>query len=228
MKLGEEEALHILKSKGIEFDNKYYDDNSHNSMPDFQYKNGRYLEVTHTRHNNRLVTKYAEKSTDEKIKIEKRVREAHQRIISCDYEREEEFSWAMTENGKKQYKADKKFILRHYGDGSGFDCDVPIIQNTADNVLSEIVDDKGKKYPNGDTDLFIFVTGKEMDLVEECFASVRCNRYSQVFVTSIVKSPFPVIYLCEWDLIHNKYNTENPKLMRIEKKQTDGITICYI
>lgn len=50
MKKGEFEAKSILEKLGVQFDESYYDDNSRNSMADFKYKNGRFLEVTHTRH----------------------------------------------------------------------------------------------------------------------------------------------------------------------------------
>ena len=53
-KRGEEEAVKILESKGYIFDKSYFDDNSQNSMPDLRYIDGRYLEVTHTFHNNNI------------------------------------------------------------------------------------------------------------------------------------------------------------------------------
>ena len=49
-KRGEEEALIILKQVGIEIDEDHYDDNSKSKMPDLRYKDGRFIEVTHTRH----------------------------------------------------------------------------------------------------------------------------------------------------------------------------------
>ena len=55
-KKGEQEAITILKNLGIEVDNDYYDDNSHKSMPDIKCKDGRYIEVTHTHHNNAIPT----------------------------------------------------------------------------------------------------------------------------------------------------------------------------
>ena len=61
MKKGEEEARIILQSLGFKFSETYHDDGSKDNMPDFMYEDGRFLEVTHTNHNNKLygnVTKY--------------------------------------------------------------------------------------------------------------------------------------------------------------------------
>lgn len=55
LKKRETEAMQILELKGIEFDKSYCDNNSKNSRPDLRYKNGRFLEVTHTHHNNSIV-----------------------------------------------------------------------------------------------------------------------------------------------------------------------------
>jgi hypothetical protein len=55
-KKGESEAIIILENIGIEIDRDYYDDNSHKSMPDIRCKDGRYIEVTHTLHNNAIPT----------------------------------------------------------------------------------------------------------------------------------------------------------------------------
>lgn len=47
----------ILERKGVAFDDNYHDDNSHPSMPDFKYLDEeRFLEVTHTLHNNAIIT----------------------------------------------------------------------------------------------------------------------------------------------------------------------------
>ncbi len=50
MKKGEKEAATILKSLGVELDESYCDNNSEKSMPDLKYKDGRFIEVTHTKH----------------------------------------------------------------------------------------------------------------------------------------------------------------------------------
>ena len=55
-KRGELEAILILENLGIEIDKDYYDDNSKKSMPDIKCKDGHYIEVTHTLHNDALQT----------------------------------------------------------------------------------------------------------------------------------------------------------------------------
>ena len=55
-KQGEIEAITILESIGIQVDRDYLDDNGQNSMPDIRCKDGRYIEVTHTLHNNAITT----------------------------------------------------------------------------------------------------------------------------------------------------------------------------
>ncbi len=55
-KKGEHEAITILEKLGIEIDKSYYDDNSQQSMPDVKCTDGRYIEVTHTFHNNAIPT----------------------------------------------------------------------------------------------------------------------------------------------------------------------------
>ena len=56
MKQGENEAKLILETIGRRIDESYCDDNSRSSMPDLRFKSGRYIEVTHTRHNNSVIT----------------------------------------------------------------------------------------------------------------------------------------------------------------------------
>lgn len=56
MKQGEEEAKQILETIGRRIDETYCDDNSKSSMPDLRFKSGRYIEVTHTKHNNSVIT----------------------------------------------------------------------------------------------------------------------------------------------------------------------------
>lgn len=55
-KKGEQKAITILENLGIEIDRNYHDDNSQQSMPDIRCINGRYIEVTHTLHNNSIPT----------------------------------------------------------------------------------------------------------------------------------------------------------------------------
>jgi len=73
VKKGELEAKKILEKLGEQFDEDYHDDNSKSSMPDLRYKKGRYLEVTHTRHNNAIFTsanKFSNKSITEQLELD--------------------------------------------------------------------------------------------------------------------------------------------------------------
>ena len=77
MKQGEQEAKMILERKGVAFDDNYHDDNSRPSMPDFKYLDEeRFLEVTHTLHNNAIIThinRFHRKSTAEQLEIMEKV-----------------------------------------------------------------------------------------------------------------------------------------------------------
>lgn len=51
---------------------------------------------------------------------------------------------------------------------SEFKCDNPTISFSTDNILAEITKDKGPKYINSNTDLFVFVTAEEYRLRYYC------------------------------------------------------------
>lgn len=71
MKNGEEEAKKILEIKGYTFNENYHDDNSRDCMPDWQFADDVFLEVTHTKHNNHIVVEpndFHKKSIKEKLK----------------------------------------------------------------------------------------------------------------------------------------------------------------
>ena len=145
-KAGEQEALLILKSMGIEIDEEYYDDNSKQSMPDLRYKDGRGIEVTHTRHNNAIVKsinnyinmKPGEDTSawiERRLDIELQCHDALERIHECDYSRNK--FGKLTSEAQEQYKKDLKLLKKHMGyDPSTFDfdkkfsefkCDVPTL-----------------------------------------------------------------------------------------------------
>ena len=68
-KKSEKKAREILERKGIKFDNSYCDNNIGKSKADLRYENGRFLEVTHTRHNNSIYyspNKFSKKKLNEK------------------------------------------------------------------------------------------------------------------------------------------------------------------
>lgn len=220
MKKGELDAKKILENIGIQFDENYHDDNSQNSMPDFRYKNGRYLEVTHTRHDNAIFTtanKFSEKPIKEQLEIEIKAADAIDRMCNLGYGKDN------TE--KKQYMEDFKLLKSHIGYDSTlfenkfdeFKCDSPMIMFSAENIMNEITKDKGKKYPNGDTDLFIFVAFDEYRCFWELLRQYEWNGCSRVAVNQIFASPFQVIYICAWDIERQEYNIQHPKIKKIVK-----------
>ncbi len=107
-KQGEEEAMRILKAKGISFNEKHNDEGDKGySVPDLQYSDGRYLEVTHTLHNNGLIKSvprnYCKKSLEEQYEIAKEAREAYERIRSLDYTFKDEQAGRLTTEGTAQF-----------------------------------------------------------------------------------------------------------------------------
>lgn len=226
-KQGEIEAKQILQLKGMQFDESYCDDNSSPSMPDLKYQDGRFLEVTHTLHNNNIARfniNFLYKSINEKIKIMDRAREAHDRISKLDYPRiSGKLFGEFTSEGKKQFDKDIKIVENHFGAYdpdlkrcSEFNCDIPIIHSSVDNIIHEITKDKARKYPNGDTDLFIFILQGEFECLEDLLKTGTWNGCYNNFMRAIIQSPFKVIYLCVWDFRNQMYNTENPVLTKFE------------
>lgn len=91
-KKGEFEAMQILSEKGVKFDENYHDDNSKKSMPDLRYENGRYLEVTHTKHNNKdwsSPNEFAKKSLEERVRISRCANLAYERLEQDEYEKDD-------------------------------------------------------------------------------------------------------------------------------------------
>lgn len=231
MKTGEQEAKEILQKCGIEFDESHSDENVGHSIPDLRYKDGRYLEVTHTKHNNYIckgVNKYAKKSLEEKFEIEKKVSLAIKRVHNLDYEKEGEIFSAKSH---EQYRKDCKLLKEHMGYNPAnqncpfdeFGCDVPMFHFSADNVIREITDDKGKKYPGEDVDLFIFVAEEEYEYFFNIFNEITCNACAQGHFKALLQSPFPVIYICKWDFFQGDYS--NPVLTKLIKTVDGGIEI---
>ena len=240
-KQGEQEAITVLENLGIEIDKSYCDDNSHNSMPDIRCKDGRYIEVTHTRHNNALfsrVSKFNQPQPGEDwgdctrrcLEVEIECSHALDRVHNRDYEKED--LWKLSPKGLAQFKKDAKLLKEHLGyditemdfakQHSEFKCDHPTITFSTNNILGEITKDKGKRYPNGDVDLFIFVTDEEFRLMKELISQIKWNGSARGFLNQILSSPFPKVYVCEWCLERQEYNTENPQLVTFYKYE-DGL-----
>lgn len=226
-KKGEKEAREILERKGIKFDNSYYDDNVGESKADLRYENGRFLEVTHTRHNNSIYyspNKFSKKQLNEKMQLLHKVNNAYDRIKKLDYIKSD---GKITADGVKKFKADCQLIKNYSGcnvsstgvEYDEFKCDAPTMQYSADNIIKEIIDDKAPKYPNGGTDLFIFVTEEEYGIFDEMLKETSCNRYSENCINKIIKSPFQNIYICIWDNRNNRYEINTPVMMKLTKNK---------
>ena len=231
-KQGELEAITILERFGIQVDRDYLDDNSHKSMPDVRCKDGRYIEVTHTLHNNAIPTTISRFDklqpgedwsgyTQRHLEVETECNQAYNRIRKGDYEKDDRRK--LTPAGEAQFKRDAKLLKEHLGydvtemdfakQFSEFKCDHPTIHFSTDNILREITKDKGKKYPNGDVDLFVFATYEEFRLMKELIPQRTWNGTASGFLNQILKSPFQKIYVCEWCFERQEYNTENPQLI---------------
>ncbi len=228
MKQGEKEAKEILERKGIAFDETHQDDGSKHSLPDLKYLGeDRYLEVTHTWHNNKIAkepNQFHMKSTAEQLEIMENAHAAYERIRSLSYPR--------TEAGHAQYQRDLKLVKSHYGydptkpsfseQFSEFACDRPIIDCAPENIIREVIS-KGKTHNSGNTDLFIFVLEDEFEAMMYILRSGPINSACTAFVNCILRSPFPVVYVCAWNWETQKYETENPVLMKFEKTDDDGV-----
>ena len=235
-KQGEIEAITILESIGIQVDRDYLDDNSQNSMPDIRCKDGRYIEVTHTLHNNAIPTTISRfdklqpgedwsEYTKRHLDVEMECSYALDRVHNLDYEKDD--MWRLTPAGQAQFKKDAKLLKEHMGyditemdfnkRNSEFKCDHPTIHFSTDNILREISEDKGRKYPDGDVDLFIFATDEEFRLMKDLIPQRNWNGTARGFLNRLLKSPFHVIYVCEWCFEEQKYNTKNPELVVFTK-----------
>ncbi len=235
-KQGEQKAKSILHSKGIEFDDTYFDNNSRKSMPDLRMTNGRYLEVTHTLHNHNIFRKFNDfqrKSTGEQLQIMIEARNAYERIRKCDYPMTPDGE-GVTEEGFKHLQKDAKIVKKHFGmdisdftKHSEFKCDVPAIECSTDNIIREI-EEKASKYPNGDTDLFVFILESECECLCDLLSTGTWNGYYHGFMRSILLSPFKIVYLCVWDFESQTYNKETPRLLKFETISNDKLTYSQL
>lgn len=90
------------------------------------------------------------------------------------------------------------------------------------NILREICEDKGPKYADGKTDLFIFVSREEMEAVKFLIHTKKDNVAYTRFMEKVLDAPFPNVFLCAWDYDHLKYNLTDPELLKL-KKTAGGI-----
>lgn len=232
-KKGENEAIQILQSIGVEIDLNYYDDSNHDSMPDLKYLDGRYIEVTHTYHNNEFfihLNKYNQKLLDDDpsislqriAKTEEDCSSALDRIEHRKYDKNSDGT--LTEEAKNLHKKDLKLLKEHMGYDptqkdfkkkfTEFNCDTPTFHFSVDNILQEVVNDKGTKHISGETDLFLFADKEEYKLMKEFILQMNWNVTAYNFLARLFYSPFPVIYICCWDLHKQEYNITNPQMVK--------------
>lgn len=225
MKRGEFEAKTIMQHKGIIFEENYYDDNSKNHMPDLKEKDGKFWEVTHTKHNDSIPSKmnrFSKINTCDKLRKMDLVEEALQRNKNNDYPR---VQGTLTPEGQKQLNHDAKLIKEHFGidvingvnskDGLKLcesNCDLQTIEWSVDNIIY-VIKDKGKMYPNKDTNLFVFISEEESVLLSDLLHE-KSNGYYEILLTCILESPFEIVYICEWDLYNQQYNLTNPTIYK--------------
>ena len=221
-KRGEVEAMMILQAKGIVFEQDYIDTGSENSKPDLKCSDGRYIEVTHTLHNNSIADpqkprEYIKKSFSEQYQIAVNAGEAFHRL----YHGTELYDRSDESNIKKDIKTVNDYFGKYdsrTGMRSEFNCNMPIIECSADNILREISLDKGKKHPDGNTDLFIFVLEGEFDSMMYLIETRAYNGNYNRFMNAIVNSPFHTVYVCVWDFEKQEYILDNPKMMKYWKE----------
>lgn len=229
MKEGEMEAKRVLEKKGYCFDDKYYDDNSEENMPDFRLADETYVEVTHTDHNHgavKHISKTEMKPIEQQLKLMEKGQSAYERLENLDYPMVDDISGILTEDGERQHRADLKTVSKLFGyDGSGnhteFGCDFPLVIYSSDNIL-QAIKKKTEKYADKiskgivqDMDLFIFVAQEEYDSWHYLYEHRLCNAAYCDFCSSVLKSPFKHIFLCVWDLDEQTYNTEDPVFVEL-------------
>lgn len=245
-KKGEQQAVEILKTLGIVVDENYCDDNSCESMPDLKCLDGRYIEVTHTKHNNYYqehYNRYIRRQLDgnasfwmkKNLETEIKCSEALERFFASEYESFENGS--LTDEGKNQYEKDCGLLKKHMGfdpsesddskRNSEFNCDIPNILFSTDNILQEIVEDKAKKHDSGASDLFLFVAEEEYELLKELISRIGWDKSAGEFLQHIFNSPFQTIYICAWNFFDQEYNTVNPHMIRFYKKECELKWVCY-
>ena len=231
IKKGEQEAFEIVESViGISMDKEYHDDNSESKMPDFKTEDGTFIEVTNTYHNHNKtnLNKFDKKSSEEKLKILTKASTAQERITNLDYER--------TADGELTPEAKKLFIkdVKAIKDTFGFDyskgeyikehewCDCPIAELSADNILKEI-EDKSDNYSERfqntqeKISLFVFATKEEIEEVEFLYKQRQINGASMAFLRQMLSSIFKTVYICEYDLNNQEYDTTSPKIIVLDK-----------
>ena len=211
MKTGELEAKTILEKLGYQMDESYVDDNSKKSMPDLRMKNGRFVEVTHTKHNYQISNYW-------KLPIE----EKNSKIDNCQKALD---TIKNPQTSREQLKECPNLIKNHLGydiatgEFSEFKCDIPSREYSIKNIIREIEEDKGSKYKNKDTDLFVFISEDEFRLIDEATNSMKNE-----LLCSFYNSPFEKMWICKYEYRDGYiYDVENLDIFIFTKEKTVSV-----
>ncbi len=94
---------------------------------------------------------------------------------------------------------------------------------SADNILKEI-EDKSDNYSERFSNtqekisLFVFATKEEIEGVDFLYKQRQINGASMAFFRQMLSSIFKTVYICEYDLITQEYNTTSPKIIVLDKR----------
>lgn len=200
-KMGECAAKTVMRKIGFEFDDSYADDGTikGDRKPDLKYADGRYLEVTHTKHPTLFSdsSEYFSVCLDKKKELQSKYSESLKRFFSNAYPR--------SGRGRQQEADDKKVIASFLGLGeNASEADLSAIIYSKENII-DVIREKSEKHNGKDIDLFIFVTPEEFEEVEFI---VRCNemvieeKYYDLLWFVIKNSVFYRVFICELDFKH--------------------------
>ena len=213
VKRGEREAKTILEKMGILFNPCYYDNAENDNNPDFQYQDGRYLEITHTKHNFGNIdhpNKYYLLPTEKQIEISEKAAKAYDRLFSGDYPFDS--NGIITEEGKKMRDRDWKIANKHYGlDEEHFEKgDVCSRCFTYENIF-DAIETKEEKHADKDLDVFVFAHDYEIEIFINCL-----NNNKKMMFCRLNKTHFKKIFICSFKFDENKYDTGNYTLINID------------
>lgn len=197
-KKGEITAKKVLEKIGCEFDDSYADDGSEKGdrKPDLKYSDGRFVEITHTKHPNLFTnsSEYFSFSLEKRKEIEEQYSQALKRFFSGAYPK--------SGRGEQQESDDKKIIASFLGLGEDADeAELASFIYTKDNIV-EVIKEKSEKHRGKDIDLFVFVTPEEFDEVEfivQCNKMVGDEKYFDRLWFVIKYSCFYRMFICKLD-----------------------------
>lgn len=197
-KRGELAAKMALEKIGYQFDETYADDGSEKGdrKPDLKYADGRFVEVTHTKHPTLFAesSEYFAVSFTKRKELQMKYSESLKRFFSDDYPR--------SGRGRQLESDDKKVIASFLGLGEdASEADLSSIIYSKDNII-EVIREKSEKHKGKDIDLFIFVTPEEYEEVEfiaRCNEMVIEEKYYDLLWFVIKNSAFYRVFICKLD-----------------------------